>query len=633
MRICIVALVLISSSIPATARPAAEWVKVRSPHFVVLTNSNPTQARRIAIQFERMRSIFHALFPTATDDTDMPITVLAVKDKKSFQALEPEAYLSKGQLDLAGFFLQSPDRSYILLRLDAAGEHPYAIIYHEYTHYLLRHDGWMPLWLNEGSAEFYQNTDIYAKEVRLGQPSEDNLAFLSQHRLLPLPVLFKVVRTSPYYHEEQKGSVFYAESWALTHYLVLNDGIHKTRHVQEYAQLLIQHQEPVTAAQQAFGDLNQLQRALNEYVQRSAFQLFKMKTPAIGEETSLQVSPIATADVDAIRADVLVNTGRTKEAEALLDTVLRKDPKNALAHETMGTIKFREGDIAGARKWYADAVRLDSDSYLAQYYFAALSIRSGEKDQDAEIESSLRTAIKLNPNFAPPYDALASFYASRKEKLDEAHMLNLQAVVLDPDNLSYRLDAASVLEQNQQFTSAIGVLKTAIKFARTQSKVELVNVRIDQIEQYQASVERYRKESVEAARNASVVSASPATAASTAGAPARNVPATSLVVNVLRRFKYPAGGPTGPRHIVEGVIRNVQCYYPSVITLDVEDGGTTVFLYNNDLFHIPFRAANYNPQGELHPCTGIEGMKARIKYGEVSDKSVSGQIVSVLLSK
>ena len=63
---------------------------------------------------------------------------------------------------------------------------------------------WIPLWLNEGLAEFYQNTDILDKEVRLGQPNSDDILYLRQSRLLPLTTLLKVDATSPYYHEEQE---------------------------------------------------------------------------------------------------------------------------------------------------------------------------------------------------------------------------------------------------------------------------------------------------------------------------------------------------------------------------------------------------------------------------------------------
>ena len=197
------------------------WFEVRSPHFTVLTDSNEKQARHIAAQFEQMRAVFHTLMPNGATDTGSPITVLALKNQKAFQTLEPASYLAKGQLDLAGLFMQAPDKNYILIRLDAPEtDHPYAIIYHEYTHFMMRKATWLPLWLNEGLAEFYQNTDIRDKEVILGRADSNDILYLRQNRLLPLQTLLLVDHSSPYYHEEQKGSVFYAESWALTHYIL-----------------------------------------------------------------------------------------------------------------------------------------------------------------------------------------------------------------------------------------------------------------------------------------------------------------------------------------------------------------------------------------------------------------------------
>jgi hypothetical protein len=317
---------------------------VRSPQFDVISDANEKQALHVASQLERRRAVFQRLVPAASDSAGSPIVVLALKDKKAFQALEPAAYLAKGQLDLAGLFLRAPDKNYILLRLDAEGEHAYATVYHEYTHYILRKaEDWMPLWLNEGLAEFYQNSDIREKEVLLGQPSSDDILYLRQSRLLPLTTLLAVDHTSPYYHEEQKGSVFYAESWALTHYLVIHDREKGTNQLHDYAEFLIKKEDPVTAAQHAFGDLNQLQKALNDYISHSQFMMFKMNTVVTTDESVFQAKPMPTADADAIRADVLVDNDRTKDAQALLDTVLRDDPKNALAHETMGFLKFREG--------------------------------------------------------------------------------------------------------------------------------------------------------------------------------------------------------------------------------------------------------------------------------------------------
>jgi len=105
----------------ATSLQAAEAppVQVASPHFTVITDAGEKEARRILDNFERMRWVFQTLFPKANVDPATPIVVIAMKNRKGFQALEPPAYLAKNQLNLAGLFMKTQDMNYMLLRLDA----------------------------------------------------------------------------------------------------------------------------------------------------------------------------------------------------------------------------------------------------------------------------------------------------------------------------------------------------------------------------------------------------------------------------------------------------------------------------------------------------------------------------------
>jgi tetratricopeptide (TPR) repeat protein len=629
MRRRIVFLSCLALSLSASARDSVDhWVELRSQHFVVLTDSNEKQARRVASQFERMRAVFQLLMPAASDTTGSPIVVLAVKDKKGFQSLEPEVYLAKGQLDLAGYFLRAPDKNYIIARLDAQGDHPFATVYHEYTHYMVRNTSeWIPLWMNEGLAEFYQNTELRDKDVLLGEANVDDILYLRQNRLLPLTTLLKVDQSSPYYHDEQKGSVFYAESWALMHYIEITDAQKNTTHLQDYAKLLIRKEDPVVAAQHAFGDLNQLQNDLNRYIAQGQFMLFKMNKTVAVDESTFQVRPMETADANAIRADVLVYNGRKKDAEGLLDSTLRDDPKNALAHETMGYLKFREGDREAAKKWYGEAVGLDSQSYLAHYYYATMSMGASGEGQDPAIESSLRTCLKLNPQFAPAYDALALYYARDPAKTDEAHMLNVRAVMLEPDNINYRLNTAVVLSNNQRYAEALSVLKTASHVARTPDEVMIIQTRINQLQQYLAQLERGNEP-----KQANVAAFTSDTRTMTM----TNSDGSKVIVRADSPSpKYPTEAPTGPRHTARGILRNVHCSYPTILTLSIEQpgNGPAISLYRNDFHEIEFSATNFSPQGNLDPCGEIEGLKARVTYAEVSDKSIAGQIISVELSK
>src|SRR5437879_9154259 len=76
---------------PAAAPPdkTETWIEVRSPHFIVASNSNEKQARRAADQFEQIRAVFHKEFPKLRVDPGQPIFILAAKNENTLKALLP----------------------------------------------------------------------------------------------------------------------------------------------------------------------------------------------------------------------------------------------------------------------------------------------------------------------------------------------------------------------------------------------------------------------------------------------------------------------------------------------------------------------------------------------------------------
>jgi len=630
MRTTLVVLSLLLASLPALGRELNEnWVAVHSPNFLVLTDSSEKQARHVAGQFERMRALFHKLFPNMTSDSGAPIVVIALRDRKEFRTLEPPEYLAKNQLDLAGYFMPTQDKNYVLLRLDTEGEeHPFAVVYHEYTHFMVRKEAWLPLWLNEGMAEYYQNTDIDNKEVVLGQPSLYDLLYLQQHTMMPLTTLLTVDHSSPYYHNEEKGSVFYAQSWAVTHYLMVSDKQNNTHRLLDYANYLNQHEDPVTAATHAFGDLKKMEQAMNKYVNQGSFGYFKMKSGITVDESSFQAQPLPPHDVDAYRAAVLFHNHRNEEAEALLESSLHDDSRNPLLHETMGFKKYQERDSEGALKWFKEAIDLGSQSFLAHYYFSMLSMKNGNGSQDAAIESSLKAAIKLNPDFAPSYDMLAMFYVRHNEKFDEAHMLSLQAVQLEPENVYFRRNSAEALLQQGQYENALAVLKGAQKVASRPSDVDSIQQRIDEIQTRQAA-----KANAQNNQSGGGIEAPTQLSERTVVTNKDGRVMIKVGASAPEDHKFPEGEPTGPKHTVEGVIHSVQCTYPALLTLGVKRSDKTVTLYSNNFYKVSYMAVNFTPTTELDPCTSLEGMKAKVDYAEVKDDVAAGQIISVEISK
>lgn len=611
----ILLLTLLFGALPGLARDKVEnWLQVTSPHFVVVTNASEKQGRRVADQFERMRSIFHVVFPKVQIDPESPIIVLAIKDEKDFRALEPEAYLAKGSLKLGGLFLRAADKNYVLMRMDAEGEHPYSVVYHEYTHLIMSKIEFMPLWLDEGLAEFYQNTDIHEKDAALGQPSSDDILWLRQNQLLPLPVLFAVDHQSPYYHEEKKGSIFYAEAWALTHYIEVGDAEHKTHRIYDYLNLIAQQIDPLQAASQAFGDLKHLQAELDSYIHRSnGFQYFKMTTTTDVDDSAFKVQALTGPQSDAVRADFLACNQRTVDAQALLDHILQEDPNNVSAHETKGFLEFQQHHLDQAQKWFAKAVQLDSKSYLAYYYFAAIAMQGSQGESDEQqVEDSLRTAIKLNPKFAPAFDRLAVFLAMRHRDLDRARMMGLNAISLEPANVGYRINMAHILMTMENPKDAIAVLKNAEKLAKTPGEVQEVNDALMRAQTYleaQSQVEEQRRQMGR-----------------------RDAVQTGTEASIPQLKRRPQFVAKGPHRFLVGVLKSVHCDDPE-LDLTLNANGKLVALHVDNYFKIQFSALGFQPSSDLNPCKDLEDKPAKVEYVESATPSARAQLVAVELHK
>ena len=62
------------------------------------------------------------------------------------------------------------------------------------------------------------------QQNRVGEAHQRSCLLLRDSKMLPLPLLFQVDPKSPYYNERDKQSIFYAQSWALMHYLIHRPG-------------------------------------------------------------------------------------------------------------------------------------------------------------------------------------------------------------------------------------------------------------------------------------------------------------------------------------------------------------------------------------------------------------------------
>jgi len=593
--------------LPIRGAKHENWVEVRSPNFIVISNAGEKQARKTALQFEQIRTVFRDSLAAASGHPTPIITIFAVKDEKSLSELLPE-YWTKGHAHVSGYFSYRMDQYYIAVNLDAQGDNPFKTVYHEYYHSLtIPYFPTLPTWLAEGLADFFGNTEISGSNATMGKPDSGLIMELRENKLIPLDILFKVDRHSPYYNEERKTSVFYAESWALTHYLMIGDNQSHRQALFNFAAALGRGESAEEAVTKSFGDMSQLQSSLSKYVGKSSFAFYQMKAPAELPPSDLSVRPLSDAEMDAYRGGFFAIRGHILEAKPLLEEAAHLDPNLALTYQNLTLAQFFNGEREAALASASKAISLDSKNALTHYLRAYLSTHGSGARDDSLVEADLREAIALNPNFAPPYGQLAWYLAERNQDLPEALGFGQKAVILEPANTSYQLDLAQVLVHMQRFDEAQTIAVRARDGAsdpqqRAHSE-EFLNY-IQRAREYQA-----RRPSSTTGRS----SAGDATA------------------NASRMTLPSKAEPTVSTKIA-GKVKDVACNGKEMtITVTVRD--VDFDLHARDYSRVSFSEGAPFDTGKFDPCTQLSGRDAEVRFIMVENKPYDGEIQSVEIEK
>jgi hypothetical protein len=239
------ACLLATGAIPASAHQKP-WIEVRSPHFRVLTNGSQNDGRHLAKEFEQMRYVFADRYPDFRLEGGAPLVIFAALDEPTAKSLEPAIWKSSGAKP-AGVFHHGWEKQYALVRLDGA-DGAREVVYHEYTHTILQLNfHWLPVWLDEGLANFYGYTRFQEHKIYVGAPPARY--GMPRGSLIPVETLISVNQGSGYYRDEDKVYQFYAESWALVHFLMFAPGMERGKRLNQFCALLQQGVEQKKAFQ------------------------------------------------------------------------------------------------------------------------------------------------------------------------------------------------------------------------------------------------------------------------------------------------------------------------------------------------------------------------------------------------
>lgn len=462
--------VLLSVPAPAGAQARDQWRSVRTNNLFVIGNADPEKLRQVAVWLEFFHSAFSRLVSRNVLESSVPTTVIVFRDDASFTPFKP---LYQGRpANVAGYFQPGEDVNYISMSLDPRERDPYSVAFHEYVHLHLRDNvPGVPVWLNEGLAEFYGSLQFSNGEALLGVPLA-YLHLLREQELLPLATLFSVDTNSRHYNEQDQSGIFYGESWALVHYLMLG-GPGRQDQFKRFLQLVSRGDNVTKALESSFGmTLDALEKELRAYVRRGDLPTLRIASSddpqAYAAYTAMQRQSLSDAEAFFYLGDLLLHIGREDDAERYFRQAIALDPNLTRAYAALGQLSVRQNKFADAKK-YLERAATTPQSYMVHYQYAWVLSREGMSPEGrikeyspanaALMRDQLQRALKLNPSFAPAYYLVALIDVVTDDHLDEAQDMAQKARRLRPEKASYTLLLAQIYARRSDTAAARGLLE------------------------------------------------------------------------------------------------------------------------------------------------------------------------------
>ena len=431
----------------ARALAKKSWYEASTAHFNIYSCGDVQDTYRLAARLEQFCRAYAMLAGKDAVESP-PIVVLAFPDHDSMKPFLP---LYNGQPgNIAGFFTRGSDENLIVLSLPNSDSPDMDIIFHEYAHLLFRrNDQIWPLWLKEGMAEIYSTFTTSGRYCEIARPIDRHLQTLANEPLMPLDELFAVTHDSPQYNEATRQGVFYAESWALTHYLLAGDNAVLQSRFSQFTPLLKQGEMPEEAFTNALGvSLTAMQNALQNYVKRNEFDPIVLKlSGTLSAPVNVSSRAITPVEILFRFGDEQLRIGRLDSAQDWFTQAQQLAPLSPLPWEGLGLLASQRNDSGGALSDLQQALHLGSNSFLAHYIYAQEKYRQTATGNDmyapihsdlaGEIQGELEKSVQLMPTFAPAHELLGFFEMVQGSDLAAAEQQLSEAIQLEPENPSY----------------------------------------------------------------------------------------------------------------------------------------------------------------------------------------------------
>jgi hypothetical protein len=477
------------------------WINVKSKNFFLIGNASEKDIRNVAVKLEQFRETFRLLFPKVKFTQAIQTNVIVFKSDSAYKPFKPKLANGKPNEWISGYFQPGEDINYITISTEGEKKDTFETIFHEYVHFIINTNfgrSEIPPWFNEGLAEYYSTFQIEGdQKVTLGNIKEGRLNDLQQSKLIPLKSMFELDNYSLHQNGSHSASIFYAEAWALIHYLIQGNKGEKNGAMNNFLSLLLNETEPEKAFKEAFKtDYATMEKELKNYVQQSTYRIsvitFAKKLLFDAEMTT---TPVSESEANAYLGDLLYHTHEETDAETYLNKALALDANSIIANTSLGLIRMKQRKFPEAKKYLETAIAGDQKNHFTQYNYAFILSRESmdefgyakkyPTESANKIRELLNRAIEIKPEFTESYRLLAFVNFVNNEKLDESLALLKKGLTYQAGNEQYQFLIARIYLRQEKFAEAKQLAESLIKNADEPSMRSNAQNLLDSIARYE----------------------------------------------------------------------------------------------------------------------------------------------------
>lgn len=403
-----IAPLLSSATLDAQPVDLDQWLVVETPDVRLLTDAEPERGAEVAATLERFRTVFARLAPGLELESPAPTRIIAFRDAERYA---PYRRGGGRGVKVLGQFQTTRDGNVLTLDADPRYVGAFAVIYHEYVHYLVGSNlPDVPRWFNEGLAEYYSSFEVDDEVVRIGGPVPRHMAWFARHGVPSVVDLIAddARRGRAGGHGTDAVGAFYGGSWLLVHYLLSGDGDRLDRAAGFLAR--VAHGEDPIGALEAVFDIRA--SSLDEAVAAHAESGIVASRIPIGDlgDFEVRVRPAAPAETLVTLGDVAARLGDLDGAARHFHAALDHRPRHAGAHAGLAWVRDLEHRYDEAEVLYGDAFAIGTDDpvvYLrwGRHLLATPQLAAGQTESPLDLRhrrarEAFRRVTELDPDFA-----------------------------------------------------------------------------------------------------------------------------------------------------------------------------------------------------------------------------------------